>query len=52
MDIQLQPTMQGDFIHPINRMGVYRSRQYEFRLSDDADMIIVGAWEDVEMMRN
>jgi hypothetical protein len=52
MDLELNPTMQGDFIFPINRMGIYRSRQYEFRMSDNNDFVLMGAWEDVEVMRN
>jgi hypothetical protein len=36
----------------MNRLGIYRSRQYEFRMSDPVDFILVGATEDVETMRN
>lgn len=49
---ELNPTMQGDFIVPMNRMGIFRSRQYEFRMSDNNDFVLVGAWEDIEVMRN
>ena len=52
MDLDINPDFQGDFIHPLNRMGMYRSRQYEFRMSDNVDFILSGAWEDVEVMRN
>ena len=51
-DIPLNPDQQGIFIVPMNRMGIYRSRQYEFRLSDNVDMVIVGATEDIEGLRN
>jgi hypothetical protein len=52
LDLSLNPSAQGDFTFPLNRMGMYRSRQYEFRVSDNIDMILVGAWEDVELVRN
>jgi hypothetical protein len=52
MDISLNPDSQGNFVIPLNRMGMYRSRQYEFRLSDNVDLVLIGATEDVEVMRN
>ncbi len=52
MDISLNPDLQGNFVVPLNRMGIYRSRQYEFRLTDNVDMVLIGATEDVEVMRN
>jgi hypothetical protein len=52
VDISLNPDTQGNFVVPMNRMGMYRSRQYEFRLSDNVDLVLVGATEDVEVMRN
>jgi hypothetical protein len=52
MDISLNPDSQGNFIIPLNRMGMYRARQYEFRLSDNVDLVLIGATEDVEVMRN
>lgn len=52
MDLSVNPDYQGDFTFPLNRMGMYRSRQYEFRMSDNVDFLIVGATEDVEVMRN
>ena len=42
VDIPLQPVGQRDFIAKTNRFGMYRSRQYEFRLSDNADLVLVG----------
>jgi hypothetical protein len=52
VDISLNPDTQGNFVVPMNRMGMYRSRQYEFRLSDNVDLVLVGATEDIEVMRN
>ena len=52
MDISLTPDVQGNFVVPLNRMGTYRSRQYEFRLTDNVDMVFIGATEDVEVLRN
>ena len=52
VEISLNPDSQGNFVVPMNRMGMYRSRQYEFRMSDNVDMVLVGAFEDVEVMRN
>ena len=50
--LPLNPDQQGNFIHAMNRMGLYRSRQYEFRISSPVDFALVGANEDVEVMRN
>jgi hypothetical protein len=33
-------------------VGMYRSRQYEFRLSSDQDLVLVGATEEIEIMNN
>jgi hypothetical protein len=52
LDLTLNVDSQGNFIFPLNRMGMYRSRQYEFRLSDNVDMVIASVHEDVEVMRN
>lgn len=52
LSLSLNPDQQGDFVFPMNRLGMYRSRQYEFRISDPVDFILVGATEDVETMRN
>lgn len=40
--VPLQPVGQRDFLAKMNRFGMYRSRQYEFRLTDDADLVLVG----------
>jgi len=42
----LNPKYFGDFIIHISRMGSYRSRQYEFRLSDEVDMALVNVQEN------
>jgi hypothetical protein len=52
MNISLNPDYQGNFVIPLNRFGMYRSRQYEFRLADNVDLVLVGATEDIEVMRN
>lgn len=36
----------------LNRMGMYRSRQYEFVMTDNADLALCGMSEDVEELRN
>lgn len=47
VEVALSPVGLRDFHAGMNRMGMYRSRQYEFRLSDNADLVLVGA--DAEM---
>jgi hypothetical protein len=36
----------------LNRMGMYRSRQYEFLMTDNADLALCGLSEEVEELRN
>ena len=43
--IDLDPAYFGDFVATLSRMGQYRSRQYEFRLSDEVDMALVNVVE-------
>lgn len=43
MELKLSPVGKRDFISKNNRFGIYRSRQYEFRISDGADLVLVGA---------
>jgi len=50
--LSLNPDQQGNFVFPMNRLGMYRSRQYEFRLVSPVDLALIGAFEDVEVMRN
>lgn len=52
VEIPLNPDYQGDCLVKMNRFGMYRSRQYEFRLSDNIDMVLVGATETVTELRN
>lgn len=52
MDVPLSPVGHYDFMAKLNRMGMYRSRQYEFRLSDNADLVVVGATESIVELRN
>jgi len=42
IEVPLTPVGQRDFLAKMNRFGMYRSRQYEFRLSDNADLVLVG----------
>jgi hypothetical protein len=48
----LNSDYQGNFVFPLNRLGMYRSRQYEFRMTSNVDLVLVGVTEDVEVMRN
>jgi hypothetical protein len=52
IEIDLQPSLQGDFLVKLNRMGMYRARQYEFRISDPIDLVLIAASEDITEMRN
>jgi hypothetical protein len=47
VEVKLSPVGVRDFLAKMNRMGMYRSRQYEFRLTDNTDLVLVGV--DVEM---
>lgn len=42
MEIALSPIGLRDFTAKLNRLGMYRSRQYEFRLSDNTDLVLCG----------
>jgi hypothetical protein len=46
VELELDPKYFGDFIIYLTRMGQYRARQYEFRLSDEVDMALVNAQEN------
>lgn len=52
MELPLNPDYQGDCLIKLNRFGMYRSRQYEFVLTDDIDMVLVGATEQYTELRN
>lgn len=47
MELAMSPMGNRDFISKNNRFGIYRSRQYEFRLSDNADMALISV--DIEV---
>jgi len=46
VELDLDPKYFGDFIIHLSRMGSYRARQYEFRLSDEVDMALVNVQEN------
>jgi hypothetical protein len=52
VSLNLNPSNQGTFTIPITRCGMYRSRKYEFRLTSNQEMAIVGAAEEIEVMDN
>lgn len=52
VSLNLNPSNQGIFTVPITRCGTYRSRKYEFRLSSNQDLVLVGATEEVEVLSN
>jgi hypothetical protein len=41
MELLLSPVGDRDFLSKNNRFGMYRTRQYEFRISDNADLVLV-----------
>jgi hypothetical protein len=47
MEMKLSPVGKRDFLAKNNRFGMYRSRQYEFRITDNADLVLCGV--DVEI---
>lgn len=47
VEIPMNPKYFGDFIYTVTRMGSYRARQYEFRLSDGVDMALVSVQENL-----
>jgi hypothetical protein len=50
--IDIEATQQNDHFCKLNRMGTYRSRQYEFTMTDAQDLALVGMEEDVDRLRN
>jgi hypothetical protein len=52
MELKIEANQQNDHFCKLNRMGMYRSRQYEFVMTDAADLALVGMEEDVSRMRN
>lgn len=51
MEFELQAGTQNDFLIKLNRMGTYRSRQYEFIMTDAQNLALLGMEEDVTKMR-
>jgi hypothetical protein len=47
VEINVQATQQNDHFCKLNRMGTYRSRQYEFIMTDAADMALIGMEENL-----
>jgi hypothetical protein len=52
MTLPVYPAGQYDSIAKMNRFGIFRSRQYELVMTDDADMAICGATLDLTELRN
>jgi hypothetical protein len=48
----LGPAGYNEFISPMNRMGTYRSRQYQFVCTENVDIALVGADEELTELRN
>jgi hypothetical protein len=48
--IEIPIGSESEQIHfvPLTRMGMYRSRQYEFLMTDNSDLALMGIIEDVE----
>lgn len=49
-EINLSPVGNRDFLSKNNRFGMYRSRQYEFRLSDNVDLVLVGVDTEIRTL--
>jgi len=52
IEIKIAANQQNDHFCKLNRMGMYRSRQYEFIMTDANDLALIGFDEDVTRMRN
>lgn len=51
IELPMTPEGDRDFIADLSRLGQYHSRQYEFSITDAADLCIVWADEEVELLR-
>ena len=51
MELPLYPKGSRDFVVDIPRMGKYKSRRYEISLTDDTDLCVVWADEEVTVLR-
>jgi hypothetical protein len=47
-ELDLGNTGERDFVSSISRMGMYTSRRYEFTITDDTDLVLVVAGENVK----
>jgi hypothetical protein len=52
MELTLSPVGQRNFISKNNRFGMYRSRQYEFRITDDADLVLVSVDTEIRGLKS
>lgn len=52
MALDFNPIGNYDFLSKNNRFGMYRSRKYRFRWTDNSDLVLVGATEGIEVLRN
>ena len=52
LEIEIQANKQNDHFCKLNRMGTYRSRQYEFIMTDAEDLALCSLEEDVTRLRN
>jgi len=52
IELEIQAGVQNDHFAKITRMGIYRNRQYEFIMTDSADLAIIGMSEDVTRMNS
>lgn len=51
MEFQLEAGQQNDFLIKLNRQGMYRSRQFEFVMTDANNLALIGLEIDVTKMR-
>lgn len=52
IQISVSPKGKYEFVTQLNRMGIYRSRQYEIRMSDDTEMVVTSITEKATLLRN
>lgn len=50
VELDIKANSQNDHFAKLNRMGMYRSRQYEFIMTDAANLALIGMKEDVTRM--
>jgi hypothetical protein len=48
IEVTTGPSGHREFIKRLTRLGTYRSRQYEFRISDGSDLVLVSAESDLQ----